>query len=388
MKSTWQKAFDWLLALILALLPVLTFVAPRLVVWCLVPLGLLALLGRDCARTPLWVAASVPLWSGTLWLVSVIWAAYPAEALQLAVERLPMLCGLSLCALTLPVLRESIWQKALPIFAWLSAAMVAMIWIETALNYPINRFYYTWSGQDSRMLIEAVLNRSLSAAVLLAVPALWILWARKHYLIAALYAAGLLAALAVSEASAAFAAALIGLLAFCAARFCAKFVQAGLAAAGSLALISFPWIAPFLFAHRPQWSYLQTPSTGGRLEIWDFVARAIQVRPELGYGFEATRFMIFQTQQVYHKADTVLHPHNNVLQIWMEYGALGAILALAGWLFTVKHIQSAPALAWLSVALVMGLMSFGLWQSAWLSLLLLSAIYWRAAATSFGSNSQ
>ncbi len=68
--------------------------------------------------------------------------------------------------------------------------------------------------------------------------------------------------------------------------------------------------------------------------------------------------------------DHVIHPHNLVLQFWIEFGIVGAIFAAAFLLFLLRRIEGqAPLMqryyiTLLIVMLGMLSMGYGLWQ-AW-----------------------
>ena len=89
-----------------------------------------------------------------------------------------------------------------------------------------------------------------------------------------------------------------------------------------------------------------------------------------------------------HKATKILtepiplHPHNGILQVWLELGFLGA-LALVGILLAIINVISktcrsaieiAMAYAALSSALMLVSVSYGIWQNWWLAALMFIGI--------------
>src|SRR5436190_23671517 len=85
-----------------------------------------------------------------------------------------------------------------------------------------------------------------------------------------------------------------------------------------------PWID-----HVPWLGYGQA-FANNRLEIWDFVSRYALRHPLHGFGIEATRAVeAFDSQQIYQKKATILHPHNFAIQMWIEFGLIGGLLAAA-----------------------------------------------------------
>ncbi len=109
-------------------------------------------------------------------------------------------------------------------------------------------------------------------------------------------------------------------------------------------------------------------SWDARLDIWAFVSSLIAERPLRGWGLDASRAF---------GSAIPLHPHNAAIQIWLELGALGAALAgaLIGWIGSALTATSRvnPSLAAagagsLTAYLVIGSLSFGVWQEWWLAL--------------------
>jgi O-antigen ligase len=109
-------------------------------------------------------------------------------------------------------------------------------------------------------------------------------------------------------------------------------------------------------------------STDARLDIWRLVSERVLQQPLRGWGLDASRLLPPPVQ---------LHPHNGALQIWFELGAHGAVLtALIWWaLFDLlaraaraDRVGAAAAAAAPSAYLVIGALSFGVWQEWWLGL--------------------
>lgn len=136
-----------------------------------------------------------------------------------------------------------------------------------------------------------------------------------------------------------------------------------------------------------------------RLYIWNFAAERIAERPVFGWGLDAARRIPGGNDPVViHGCDaqhqpthalwvdsTVmpLHPHNAILQTWLELGGIGALFGFGALLLALFRGFSHPAwrnrraqagfvgatCAGLSVALV----SFGIWQEWFLSSLFIAA---------------
>ncbi len=140
------------------------------------------------------------------------------------------------------------------------------------------------------------------------------------------------------------------------------------------AVVIYVLAAPLVFLPHGAVSTPDLPGDVGKLswhirvDIWRFASRLIAHRPLLGYGLDASR--AFEPR-------IPMHPHDAALQLWLELGAPGALLGALffGWLFykvarwaPLDPVWAAMACATGSVYLLIGAISFGVWQEWWLAL--------------------
>jgi len=122
-----------------------------------------------------------------------------------------------------------------------------------------------------------------------------------------------------------------------------------------------------------------------RLYIWQFTSHRIAEKPLAGWGFDASR-SIPGGRDPAPVGDALLplHPHNAALQVWLELGLTGALLAslFIGAVFIVPPEKAAgPPLeaarhAMAATLFCNALLSFGIWQNWWFAALwLLPAVF-------------
>lgn len=118
---------------------------------------------------------------------------------------------------------------------------------------------------------------------------------------------------------------------------------------------------------------LAPPSWDARLNIWAHAANLTVDHALRGWGFDAARTF----------PGIPLHTHNAPLQLWLELGSIGAALTAAFFAWILYRIvgwtdldrrDGAMATASLTAFLVIGGVSFGVWQEWWIALGVIAVI--------------
>ncbi len=264
---------------------------------------------------------------------------------------------------------------------WLVAGFglsLFLVAVEIGLDYPMLRPFKTAEAGE-----EAVwFNRGAIALALIVWPVTAWLWARGLRW----KAFALPVALGVASLVLESAAATLGLAAGIAALLLAfSHRKAGLAiaiAAGVLAFVAMPFAAREMHGHGWHKADWLAASAQHRIEIWDFAVQRIAERPLLGWGFDGSRHM-----QVFYpdlsstgRELAALHPHSAPLQIMLELGAVGAVIALALLCLFAMRLDAAAGRTRLFgqplfvAALAIASVSHGAWQNWWLALLVSVAL--------------
>ncbi|MDC0196608.1 O-antigen ligase family protein [Gammaproteobacteria bacterium] len=124
-----------------------------------------------------------------------------------------------------------------------------------------------------------------------------------------------------------------------------------------------------------------------RIGIWKFTSRKASENPIIGWGMNASknipggRAFIFSKDGKQYGRALPLHPHNAILQIWLELGLPGIILFVGLCIFVIMasvnriylKFESAAIFGQFVTILAISNLSFGMWQAWWIALIWLSA---------------
>jgi O-antigen ligase len=313
---------------------------------------------------------------------SLTWGIVPIGAAGWGLSRLVfmLLCGLSAVAIArrLDVGERIVFERLLVsglVFALLVGA------IERIFESPLRRLAPLRAGWSELSLIESY-DRGLIILALLAVPATLALWRRNRWAAIGLWLGDFAVVLSFHSGAAKLAAVLGALVAALSlvhwngmritiAACSVLLVAFGPVAIGSLGSIE----------KEPIGSLPIPNSAHHRLIIWKFTADRIAERPILGWGYDSSRSIPGSTTLLGAGAPALpLHPHNGMLQWWLELGFVGAALGAALLIAIARAIgrvdgeaERAAALGLYVVAMTAVSLSFGIWQGWWVATLFLSA---------------
>lgn len=353
---------------------------------------LLAAFGaRRDLRALAWPRVAVALFLATLcWAaLSAIWAIEPARVPRLLASfGLSALGGIVLISIADSLGHESRRCVGDAFVVGMVAALVVLT-IEAVPRYlGLRPTPQQWIVSTLSLRFDASSLNRASAVIAISV---WIaasVVARRHgWRLAWLLPAWSAVIAPAFESLAAMAA---GAIAACAAAVVGRARRAARAlmlAAIAVAFVLMPLLpnwAPFraYFADRAR-----DGSVWHRAEIWFFVAERIAERPLLGWGLNAARSLPGGKEQIQPGVERLpLHPHNGVLQLWVELGvvgaALGAAIAVAATLYATSRARDVSARIAMTTSLAAGLtvvcVGYGLWQGWWMAALWLIAALARA----------
>ncbi len=365
-----------------ALLPIVCVVAPKGTVVLLLLAALLAVpvywwANRRIPIPDLRIATALALL--VLWCaIASAWSVDTARSLVL-VLRISVILAAGMMMFTIVVaLDDSAPER---VSRWLIGGFVlslVLVTAEIALGYPLITFF-----DAPAVGKEAVwFNRSAVALALIVWPVTACLWARSF----GWKVLAIPVLLGIASTFLESAAATLGVVAGLAAMlFALCHRRAGFlvtTATSALVFIGMPFAAVEMHSHgwhRVGW----LPSSAQhRVEIWDFSVHRIAESPLLGWGFDGSRHMrsLYPDPSDTGRAIASLHPHSLPLQITLELGAVGTVIALTLLCFIMVRLDGVSSRARefgqaLFVAvLAIGCVSYGAWQNWWLALVISVAL--------------
>ncbi len=384
-----ERLYGLLLMTAFAVMPLIALVAPRFIAYWPGIVGLCALVSfpfvfgekPEIPKTALlWIAAILGLAAlSSLWAID---GGYVLErTLKIALVLLP---GAALLAAARSVPLAAV-RPFLPLCIWAVAAGAVLCALEIMLDFPLQR---ALNGLVSiKTIAPANLNRSVVAVLCVLFTAAGMALRLYGQRAAGLFVAAILM-VAVTQSQSAQLGFIMAMICFLAFPFSRKKAWYGLAAILAAGVLAAPFLAMWMFdsfaAAVEQMPVLGRGGAFGseRLEIWDKVGRYALQRPLYGYGIEATRLITdFDTAQIYRKGVTELHPHNFAIQLWIEFGVIGALAGAAFLAHVLKVLSSANpgqariALPTFMIVLSAAAFGYGLWQGWFLGLIIFTIAF-------------
>ena len=378
---TWVSRWLGGVAIFLVVMtPLLAYLAPLGFAPLVALTGLLALPGLGRARPaapPLLVLVALALWA----VVSMTWSPAAVDPTTIkdygdieSLTAFKLVLELATYGAAVVVLRglpEASAVRSGAILAYGMAALAAVAAVDALMGARIYQALHLATGEPIRPDLAMVkVSLATYALALLFWPASLILSRRGAQRAILLLVVGMITTSLIVSSDACLAALALGAGAWLLVRYAGRNGAKVL-----VGLVAAPFVlAPLAVLLGVQtglvaWLHKVTPASwDARLNIWTFAANHVQTHPFRGWGLDASRTF---------GAAIPLHTHNAQLQLWLELGAIGA--ALAGvffcWLaYGVVRLwersrgEAAMAAGALFSYLVIGSLSFGVWQEWWLGL--------------------
>jgi len=362
--------------------------APLLIATAVLATGAERLSARPWPRPP--IAALMSLGALVAWCaVSLLWDIDPGDGarklIDLIVVAASLMALLGLGGAMSPGQRR---RCGLFLIGGLSIGLILLV-IETAFDFPLYRLIKGDSDPKLADLVES--KRAVDALPLLVWPAALALAALGKPRLGVFLAVVFAVTCTVWTASSATLGMAVALAILALAYWSIKAASRLLAATTILAFALIVPLSIIAYSHGGSVAHGLKRSGQHRLEIWHFAAEKTLEGPLFGHGFNASRVIpngdAVSAFLAPGKPIIPLHPHDAFLQIWLELGLVGVVVAVLSLLSSLRAVEGWPkitarfALAGYAAALVVAGLAFGIWQSWWMATLAFSIVSCHALAT-------
>lgn len=391
-----------IIAAAILLYPVIAVFAPKGMTVLLVFPALLSLMLRQnriavfkgMPRVALVILAALAMWS----VVTVWWAPRPLDALELWFRVVAIgLCGILLIAAATKTTALSasdtdrrLLVTSLVVSGWMFVALFGFELVTDGFISGLVRSLWTrltpWTVGPPRA--DLFLLQASAALVMFAWPCIAALARRHSTSIAVLYAAVVGVLLSIQNMEAALLAFASGVVVF--AVVC-RFKRKGVAVVLiGLALVNVALVLAALeiISSDQQDGFIATLSGGvrERLHIIDYVYARISENPLIGWGFDGSRAIGQGLLGGFGSNKAIpLHPHNIWAQTWLELGFIGLFLVVSLVVSVALHVfadgkaRGSIAVAAMISYLLIGNISYGMWQNWWLAIAWLNIAFFTVA---------
>lgn len=367
---------------VICLLPIVALLRPQ----GLVPLGVAAALAlltdravrarfRDHLRGPLTkTLCCLLIWAA----LSAAWAPHPFGSLLLVLQVAGVMIAGTLLVAGFECLDDETRRRAIVALVIAGPALLLMAGAELLSDGVLARAVRGWPSDST--FNPVIYDRTAAIVAIISWPIAFTLWRRIRPRAAIVFLVLVFVLLLQLEMAAARGAFVIAGAVFTVAYWKPRASLLVMTAAVLAAILIVPpaMIAtgadrelPAVAADLPQHS----PSAKHRLFIYQFVLGKIAERPLAGFGFDSSRAISGGKTEAFAGAPLLpLHPHNAILQIWLELGAVGAVIAAVLVILVLRRLlafsanpgPAAMASATFAAFTTIALLSFGIWQNWWL----------------------
>jgi exopolysaccharide production protein ExoQ len=364
----------------------LAALAPRLLVILLLASGLLAAVTAvrpglcwppprgwvlPCALAVIGVAAA-----------SIAWTPIPGEAALKVFQVLTLLAAAVVLAWVARRLPEERRQGLETAFLGGVVLGVVLLAVEVVFDQPIYRLFHEVAAKGG--IGSNTVNRSAVTLALMVWPAALICYRRGWRSLAVALPLAYLAMTTQMTSQSATLGMLLGVPVGVLALRSPHILRTILALVLVAGFVAAPTIANTFYnagLNEAKWVF---KSGRQRVEIWQYTTELIDEAPVLGIGLRGTRAIDHPRRQEVvrsmKKSAKVHHPHNVFLQVRLELGAIGAVFALVFSLSLLAatrrldRVTQAFALATMASAIGMLSAAFGVWQTWWISAMILAGL--------------
>jgi O-antigen ligase len=271
---------------------------------------------------------------------SVAWSIAPRDSVRSALGLTGVLVALLVvCARRHD--RPGVTEAVFRVLLIATVVGVAVACLDMALGYPLQMSISTKPGVSA----ATKYNRGFDYLVLLVWPLLAHVWWRRRWWAVCILGLTIAVILAVTLSLAARVAVAAGLLVLVVAWIAPRLAAIALDWATVAYGLVLPLALRLLAARRDELAPLLKASGVHRLEIWDYMTARVLERPVLGWGLLSAKSLPIHPDELAHYVyvrPAGVYPHNQFLELWVELGALGAVVGVVFAVLVLRRVRRLP----------------------------------------------
>lgn len=320
-------AVDWIWLAVFAALPVAGLLSgpayAPLLFFAAATSSLCALIGKnrrlriDRALAVFAAGFTVLCWCSTAWSI------VPGRSLSAAAQTTAVLTGSLLICATQQAFPRPLLRPLIRILIVSFPVGAAILVGDSIFGYPL---------QNAIGHAATKYNRGIDHYLLLLLPLLGYQVAQRRWTMVALLTVSGLLTVVIGVNTTAKIATVLSALVLGMALLLPRLTDWLLRAATCAWVLGLPVFLSLLGSNRSMFFPYLKASMLHRFEIWDYMSARIFERPILGWGLQsAASVPIHSDELAGYKwvSASGIYPHNQILQLWIETGAVGALLGLA-----------------------------------------------------------
>ena len=339
-------------------------------------------------RAMLRASPSILLMAFIVWcIVSLAWSTAPAMTVRGLSETLPEVVLGWATAAAWPMVATRSHLKLLGLGIAVAGILIG---IEAMAGMPLHHLVRARAEPGD-------LKRSSIPPLLLLWPALLLFRSQAKISVAVLLVASVLFGGVMAHSSATVVAAVVGLTIMALATVAPRPAILGLGMAILFQIAAAPWLGTLMARLLPPdvQQSLTEQHVAQRDLIWRTFESQVWQTPVLGHGFDASFKLadtVVKPQGAFGPAQVApilgIHPHNQLLQVWIDLGLVGALFVVAALVVLLirlrrcRPVELSPRLAFLSSAAIVALVGVQAWDAWWLATLAISQVAFAIQDTS------
>jgi O-antigen ligase len=323
-------------------------------------------------------------------LLSALWSPDPAESLHSWVRVVSAILAGLWAVYAIPTL-PSVNPRVVRLAGILVIAMALLLALETLTPLKLIHALSVLTQSDYTTYMRSTVNRGLCAMAVLVWPVVLGLH-RLGYKWAWALPVMLVAVFSTLESLAAIVGLVVGMLVWLALNAMPKHMPRLLSIGLPVAFFVLPFLLYWVLhsSMMDVWGDTLARVSSNRIAIWGSLFEQGSDKPIMGLGMNTSHLMPMRPELItqLNLQGPPMHPHCTPLQVALELGIIGLAMVSVALYFFFRQLAQIPekvsrhlAMVTATAFVVVGLVSFNVWQNWWIACGCFAALCWRRFTT-------